>query len=109
MVNLLPNSGRAFPPAGPGAFEQRMRDPMNANSPRSGFTLIEILIVVVIMAVLAAAIIPQFRASTEDAKGSTLKFNLHTMRNQVALYKVHHRGTVPQISANDLPQLRSAS
>jgi general secretion pathway protein G len=42
-----------------------------------GFTLIEVLIVVVIMAILAGTIIPQFAASTDDAKASALKFNLH--------------------------------
>ena len=38
---------------------------------RSAFTLIEVLIVVVIMAILAATIIPQFTDSTKDAKAST--------------------------------------
>ena len=33
---------------------------------RNAFTLIEILIVVVIMAILAATIIPQFTSSTDD-------------------------------------------
>ena len=45
---------------------------------RKAFTLIEALIVVIIMAVLAATIIPQFSTSTKDAKMSNLKFNLHT-------------------------------
>ena len=40
---------------------------MNSRRP-SGFTLVEILIVVVIMAVLAATIIPQFSSATNDAK-----------------------------------------
>jgi type II secretory pathway pseudopilin PulG len=66
--------------------------------------LIEVLIVVVIMAVLAATIIPQFSSSTTDAKKSTLKFNAHTMRSQIELYKVHH-GVYPTIIANSLPQL----
>ena len=76
---------------------------------RGGFTLVEVLIVVVIMAVLAATIIPQFTSSTEDAKKSTLKFNLHTLRNQIQLYKVHHGGAVPTITAASLPQLTSAT
>jgi general secretion pathway protein G len=75
----------------------------------SGFTLVEVLIVVVIMAVLAATIIPQFSASTEDAKVSSLKFNVHTLRNQVELYKVHHFGSVPVITSGGLPQLTSAT
>lgn len=76
---------------------------------RSGFTLIEVLIVVVIMAVLAATIIPQFTNSADDAKASTLKFNLHTLRSQVELYKLHHGGAVPTISNGSLPQLYSST
>lgn len=62
---------------------------------RSGFTLVEVLIVVVIMAVLAATIIPQFSTSTMDAKVSTAKFNLNSIRSQLQLYKAQHNGTFP--------------
>ncbi len=62
---------------------------MNGNDRRNAFTLIEVLIVVIIMAVLAATIIPQFADSTTDAKQSALEFNSHTMRSQVELYKMH--------------------
>lgn len=67
---------------------------MNKNR-RSAFTLVEVLIVVVIMAVLAATIIPQFSDSSKDAKVSSVKFNLHTLRSQVQLYKSQHDGKVP--------------
>ena len=70
-----------------------------------GFTLIEVLIVVVIMAVLAATIIPQFSSSTQDAKESQLSFNMHTLRSQIELYRVHHLGSYPAITDDDLPQL----
>jgi type II secretion system protein G len=62
---------------------------------KPGFTLVEVLIVVVIMAILAATIIPQFTDSTSDAKASTTKFNLHTLRSQIELYKTQHNGVVP--------------
>ena len=70
----------------------------------SGFTLVEILIVVVIMAVLAATIIPQFTSSATDAKNSTLEFNLQTMRSQIELYKLHHNGLVPTLANGTLAQ-----
>lgn len=66
-----------------------------ANGRRSAFTLIEVLIVVIIMAVLAATIIPQFSSSTTDAKTSSLKFNLHTIRSQIEMYKIHHGNVAP--------------
>src|SRR5688572_20775935 len=65
------------------------------SSARKGFTLVEVLIVVVIMAILAATIIPQFSNSASDAKAGTNKFNLHTLRSQLELYKSQHDGEVP--------------
>ena len=66
---------------------------------RNAFTLIEVLIVVIIMAVLAATIIPQFTESTKDAKDSSLKFNVHTMRSQIEMYKMHHLGNYPSFAS----------
>lgn len=74
---------------------------MNKNR-RSAFTLVEVLIVVVIMAVLAATIIPQFSDSSKDAKISTVKFNLSTLRSQVEIYKSQHDGRMP---GDDLAEL----
>jgi prepilin-type N-terminal cleavage/methylation domain-containing protein len=78
---------------------------------RSAFTLIEVLIVVIIMAVLAATVIPQFANSTTDAKLGALKFNLSTLRKQIETYKAHHDGRVPQIdgTTGTLQQLLSAT
>ncbi|MGI8980458.1 MAG: type II secretion system protein [Pirellulaceae bacterium] len=64
-------------------------------SRRSAFTLVEILIVVVILAILAAAVIPQFTDSTNDAKNSTSLFNLNTFRSQIAIYRAQHGGLNP--------------
>ena len=68
---------------------------MSKTCQRNAFTLIEVLIVVIIMAILAATIIPQFTSSTEDATTSTMQFNLHTMRSQIEVYKMHHLGDLP--------------
>ncbi len=71
---------------------------MSKDRRRSAFTLIEVLIVVIIMAVLAATIIPQFSSSTKDAKESSLKFNLQSMRAQIERYKFDHNGTPPSVA-----------
>jgi general secretion pathway protein G len=76
---------------------------------RSAFTLIEVLIVVVIMAILAATIIPQFTDSTKDAKASTVKFNLATLRSQIQLYRTQHTGLNPSATLVELTQLTDAS
>ena len=76
---------------------------------RSGFTLIEVLIVVIIMAVLAGAIIPQFTSTANDAKEATLSHNMHVMRSLIELYRTNHLGSYPAITDDDLPQLSSAT
>ncbi len=72
---------------------------------RAGFTLIEIMIVVVILAILAATIIPQFSPSINDSKVATMQSNLHTLRTQIQLYSFQHAGQYPTISNGTLPQL----
>lgn len=81
---------------------------MNAKR-RNAFTLIEVLIVVVIMAVLAATVIPQFTSSTKDAQNSSVEFNARTLRAQIELYAAHHNGTYPENSGTNanLKQLTS--
>ena len=82
---------------------------MKTTARRNAFTLIEVLIVVVIMAILAATIIPQFTDSTKDAKASTVKFNLATLRSQIQLYRAQHNGTNPTATLVELTQTTDAS
>jgi len=67
----------------------------------TGFTLVEILIVVVILGILAAIVIPQFTNASEDAKASSLFTQLQTIRSQLELYQVQHNGNYPAVPAND--------
>ena len=60
-----------------------------------GFTLVELLIVVIILAILAAIVIPQFSGATVDAKESALDSNLTAMRSAIELYRVQHNNTYP--------------
>jgi general secretion pathway protein G len=62
---------------------------------RHGFTLVEILIVVVILAVLAGVIVPQVSDSTQEATQSTAIFNLNTLRTQIGVYRADHLGAPP--------------
>lgn len=66
-----------------------------------GFTLIEMIIVIIIMGILAAVIIPQIGTSTEDAKLSTVKTDLTTLRNAVEIYYAQHNSTYPGYNQND--------
>jgi prepilin-type N-terminal cleavage/methylation domain-containing protein len=60
-----------------------------------GFTLVEILIVVVIMGILAAIVIPQFSQSSEDARHAAAIQNLHVLRQQIDLYRNQHENRYP--------------
>ena len=57
---------------------------------QAGFTLVELLIVVIILAILAAIIIPQFSAATDDAKQSAYDTNIANIRAAVDLYRQQH-------------------
>ncbi len=65
---------------------------------RKGFTLVEILIVVIILGILAAIVIPQFTNASEDARKSNMKSQLQTQRSQLELYKLQHRDTQPTLA-----------
>jgi len=72
-----------------------------------GFTLVELLIVVIILAILAAVVIPQFAASTDDARAAALDTTLANMRSALDLYYQQH-GEYPSrngdgTNAADLP------
>jgi general secretion pathway protein G len=54
-----------------------------------GFTLIEIMVVVVIIGILAAAIIPQFIGTTHDAKVSAAKSHVAELESAVERFYVH--------------------
>lgn len=57
---------------------------------QKGFTLVELLIVVIILAILAAIVVPQFASTTDDAKVSSLDSTLSNMRGAIALYRQQH-------------------
>lgn len=76
-----------------------MKEHMIVKSIQKGFTLVELLIVVIILAILAAIVVPQFASSTDDAKVSSLDSTLAAMRGAISLYKQQHTG-FPTASAS---------
>ena len=64
---------------------------------KKGFTLVEILIVVIILGILAAIVIPQFTNASQDARKSSLTSQLQTLRSQIELYKLQHKDNLPNI------------
>lgn len=70
------------------------------NALQAGFTLVELLIVVIILAVLAAIIVPQFSSATIDAKEAALDANLARLRSAIELYNAQHSGDYPGKNAS---------
>jgi general secretion pathway protein G len=62
---------------------------------RKGFTLVEILIVVIILGILAAIVIPQFTNASTDAKKSNMASQAQTCKSQITLYSLQHNDTYP--------------
>ena len=54
-----------------------------------GFTLIEIMVVVVILGILAATIIPQFMGTTQDAKVSAAKAHIAELESAIERFYIH--------------------
>lgn len=70
-----------------------------------GFTLVEILIVVIILGILAAIVIPQFTNASQDARKSSVLSQLQTLRSQIELYKLQHGDAAPQLVTTGWSQL----
>lgn len=54
----------------------------------SGFTLIEIMIVVIILAVLAAIVVPKFMGAPERARVTRAKVDIRNIESALNLYKL---------------------
>ena len=62
---------------------------------RRGFTLVEVLTVVVILGIVAAITVPQFTSAASQSRENSSKMNLHRIRTQLEIYKQQHNGNWP--------------
>ncbi len=76
---------------------------------KRGFTLVEILIVVVILGILAAIVVPQFTQASSQAKLNSLCSNLQSLRSQIELYKVQHNDNPPTDASTFTAQMTQTS
>lgn len=70
---------------------------------KKGFTLIELMVVVVIIGILAAIAIPNFIAMQERGRQASCKGNMHTTQLSLESFAVDFNGAYPQGIDNALP------
>ena len=63
----------------------------------SGFTLIELLLVVSLLAVVASIVYPRFFDTTSLAEENANRAQLEHIRQQIAMYRIHHGGALPNL------------
>ncbi|MBN8644657.1 MAG: type II secretion system protein [Planctomycetes bacterium] len=66
---------------------------------RNGFTLVEILIVVMILGILAALVVPQFAHASGTAIKSALQRQLQEVDSQIEIYRGANAGQFPTADA----------
>jgi len=76
---------------------------MNGSLHNRGFTLIELVAVIVILGVLAAFAVPRFADIRSNARGATLQGMLGSMRSAAAL--AHSKSITQQLAPNDPIQM----
>lgn len=62
-----------------------------------GFTLVEILIVVVILGILAAIVVPQFTNAANEARTGNVATQVSTIENQLELWAARNGGVYPDL------------
>jgi general secretion pathway protein G len=70
--------------------------------------LIEIMVVVVILAILAMIVVPQFTSAAAETRTNSIKMDVHRIRTQLQLYQQQHGGLWPTLAEIEA-QLTTAS
>lgn len=79
---------------------------MRTRKMRSAFTLIELLMVMVVLAVLAAIVIPKFMSRNQQAKEAALMSDLKILRNAVASFQAdtgYYPATLTALTSTTAP------
>lgn len=73
---------------------------------RRGFTLVEIMIVVAIIALLAAIAVPNFLRARKRSQATRILEDLRLLDNAISLYAIEHNKSPSQLLMIDYPDLK---
>ena len=59
---------------------------------KTGFSLVELIIVVAVLGIMAAIVVPQFQNQSTKAKEAVAKEGLRILRSAIELYTAQHSG-----------------
>ena len=68
-----------------------------------GFTLIEVMIVIVVIAILASIVIPRLLGASRESKEANLRQTLKQLRNSIGLFQAQTRAYPGQLADIMLP------
>lgn len=66
-----------------------------------GFTLVEILIVVIILGIIAAIVTPRVVSAADDAAVQTTRSEVSKIRRTIEAFRVRHPETLPSVEEGD--------
>jgi len=75
---------------------------------KRAFTLVELIIIVCILGIIAAVVVPSLANYATDARESTAKDHLRTLRTFIEIYASNNEGTAPGYPGNDKGQTPTA-
>ena len=68
---------------------------------KKGFTLVELVVVIMILGILAGVAAPKFLGTSADATENGLKQSLSTIRNAIEMFAAYNNGELPDSTDSD--------